>query len=123
MDFAIVMGIDGKTGQMTFDASENGNLMNNVWLSLSVEKGSFFQNTDFGLRRRARLKNTEATAALIVEDYKSALQWLIDTGKAVAIDVTAERDKTQDIHRLKMAVEVTPEKGDKIVFTRFEEVV
>jgi phage gp46-like protein len=124
MDFAIVVSVDGKaTGEMTFDQSENGNLMNNVWLSLSVKKGSFFQNPDFGLKDRGRMKNTERTAAIVVDDFRDALQWIVDTKKAKKIDVFAERDRTQDLHRLKILVAVTPVSGDAITFTRFVEVV
>lgn len=130
MDFAIEIATDGTAaGQMTYDKAENSNLMNNVWLSLMIPRGGFFQNPDFGLRPRNRQKNTARNANLVVEDYKEALQWLLDTGKAKEINVYTERDRspnggtTQSLNRLKMLVEVTPAAGDKVTFERFVEVV
>lgn len=123
MDFAIQT--DGMVGQMTFEKAEAGNLLNNIYLSLMVNKGAFFQNTDFGSRLYLlqRGKNTEKTASLVVEYCKEALQWIIDTGKAVKIDVTTQLDKTQDLNRLKLLVEAYPAVGDKVTFQTFVEVV
>lgn len=123
MDFSIVISTDGAArGEMTFEAPGKNNLVNNVWLSLSVKKGSFFQRPDFGLKERGRMKNTERTAQIIVDDYKEALQWIVDTGKAKKIDVYAERDRTQNLDRLKILVEVMPADGDPVTFERFVEV-
>ncbi len=124
MDFSIT--IDNSTGmaQMTFGKAET--MMNNVWLSLMVQRGSFFANPDFGSRlyllRRAKL--TLATIRM-AEDYcKEALQWLLDSGKASAVAVTAQRDTTESIYRLKLLVEVTPTSGEEPVsFTTFVSVV
>lgn len=120
MDFAITIPADGQA-QMTFD--EAGDIFNNIYLSVTVEKGSFFHNPGFGLRRRDRLKNTEATAELIRHDYKDALQWLIDTGRAKSVDVSAERDRRQDLNRLKLLIEVVQADGRTVTFTTFKEVV
>jgi phage gp46-like protein len=119
MDFAISLQ-DGQP-QMTFN--EAGDINNNIYLSLTVAKGAFFHNPEFGLRQRGRLKNTEATAALIRHDYKEALQWLIDTGRAKSVEVFAERDRTQDLNRLKLMVEVEQADGRTVTFTTFREVV
>jgi phage gp46-like protein len=98
-------------------------IFNNVYLSLTVARGSFFHNTSFGIRQRGRRKNTPATAALIRQDYLEALQWLIDTGRAKAIDVRTERDTQQDLNRLKILVTVTQADGRVLTFTTFREVV
>ena len=119
MDFSITMQ-DGLP-QMSFDQSND--LFNNIYLSVTVVKGSFFHNPDFGLRSRGRLKNTAATAALIRQDYLDALQWLIDIGRAKSVEVTAERDLLQDLSRLKLLVSVTPtDGGPPVTFTIFKEV-
>jgi phage gp46-like protein len=124
MDFAITINNQTGLGEMTFDQATT--LMNNVYLSLKVDQGSFFANTSFGSRlyllRRA--KNTETTMRLAIDYCKEALQWLLDTKKATAIDVWAERDRTQDLHRLKLLIEVTPFSGaDPVAFSTFIEVV
>ncbi len=125
MDFALT--IDNQTGiaSMTFDQAEDGNLLNNIYLSLVIQKGSFFQNPDFGSRLHLlkRAKNTERTAALAAEYCKEALQWLIDTGRASKIDIYTERDRTQNLNRLKILVEAIKADGDLVTFTTYVEVV
>jgi len=123
MDFRIDM--TNGLGEMTFEKSED--IMNNVYLSLMVRKGSFFQNPDFGSRLHLlkRAKNTEQTAALAREYCKEALRWLLNTGRATKIDVYSERDLggagVRD--RLKLLVEVTQADGRKLSFATFLEVV
>ena len=123
MDFRILTDDDAAVGQMTFDPA--GDIMNNIYLSLVVRRGSWFQNPDFGSRLHLleRAKNTEKTAALAEEYCREALQWLIDTGRATRIDVRTERDRSQDLHRLKLLVEVTQADGRQVSFERFVEVV
>ena len=123
MDFKIE--IDNTTGlaAMTFDKADT--IMNNVWLSLTVQRGSFFANPGFGSRlhllKRAKLS---AATARLAEDYcREALQWMLDSGKATAISVTAERDRTQNINRLKLLVDVTPASGEPVEFSAFVTVV
>ena len=110
-------------GQLTFE--ESGDIMNNIYLSLMVRKGSFFQNRAFGSRLHElyRSKNTEQIAAL-VEDYcKEALQWIIDIGRASKIEVYTEIDKSENPHRLKLIVECTQVDGRVITFDIFMEVI
>ncbi|NLT24774.1 MAG: hypothetical protein GXX82_17150 [Syntrophorhabdus sp.] len=122
MDFKILTD-DDAIGQMTFDPAED--IMNNVYLSLVVKRGSWFQNPEFGSRLHLlqRAKNTEKTAALAEEYCKEALRWLIDTGRATNVVVYTERDRTQDLHRLKLLVEVTQADGRQVSFGTFVEVV
>lgn len=121
MDFKIYT--EDTVGQMTFDKADN--IFNNVFLSLMIEKGSFFQNPDFGSRLHLlkRAKNTEKTAALAEEYCKEALQWLIDTGRAKKIEVFTQRDRLQDLNRLKLLIEVTQSDGKPVSFETFVEVV
>lgn len=121
MDYAISIENGSFVGSMTWD--ECTTLSNNIYLSLAVERGSFFHNPKFGLRKRARLKNTEATAALIRHDYQDALQWLIDVGRAKAVRVQVERDRLIDLHRLKVRVEVEQINGRVVTFETFRQVV
>jgi phage gp46-like protein len=121
VDFAIE--ISGSEGKMTF--VKTATIMNNVYLSLMVERGSFFQNPDFGSRLHLlkRSKNTEKTAALARAYCREALQWLKDIGRATDMEIATEIDKTQDPCRLKILVEVTEASGQKVSFTLFKEVV
>ncbi len=124
MDFAIDIATDGSAiGEMTFDQVTN--IMNNVYLSLMVRRGAFFQNPTFGsrLHELAREKNTEHTASMVREYCKEALQWLIDCGRATKVDVYTERDPSEDLHRIKFLVEVTQADGRKVSFEQFVEVI
>jgi phage gp46-like protein len=124
MDFAIAIDNQNGTGQMTFEPATL--LMNNIYVSLMTRRGSFFQNPAFGSRLHLlqRSKNTNRTAQLAIDYSKEALAWLIDEGKAQAVDVYAQRDVKQVIHRLKLLIEVTPAGGGQAVeFTTFIEVV
>jgi phage gp46-like protein len=123
MDFAITTS--GTTGTMTFDKATDNNLLNNIYLSLMVRRGSWFQNPEFGSRLHllTRAKNTARTEALAVEYCREALQWIIDLGRAASIGINAERDRTVDLHRLKVAIQAQKADGDRISFTTFIEVV
>ncbi len=115
MDFAIET-TDGITGQMTFDQATDRNLSNNIFLSLAVRRGSFFQNPSFGSRLYLllRKKNSAQTAALAKEYVREALQW---------IDITVERDTTVNLSRLKLLIQATKADGETVTFTTFTEVV
>jgi phage gp46-like protein len=123
MDFAIQ--IDSGFGQMSFDQAENGNLLNNIYLSLMVRRGAFFANLDFGSRLHLlqRAKNTPRTEALAIEYCKEALAWLIDAGRVKKFDFYTQRDRVQDFHRLKILIEASKADGDVVSFTAFVEVV
>ncbi len=121
MDFAIA--INNGRGEMTFDKADS--IFNNVFLSLTIDKGSFFADPDFGSRLYLlkRAKNTEQTARLARDYCREALQWLLDTGRATAVDIHTQRDRTQDLNRLKLLVEVTQADGRQVSFETFMEVV
>ncbi|MDR2551461.1 MAG: phage GP46 family protein [Desulfobulbus sp.] len=121
MDYAITVDARNLTGRMSWDACDS--LVNNVFLSLAVERGSWWHNPEFGLRKRRRLKNTESTAALIRHDYLDALQWLIDTKKALEVEVEVWRDRAIDLHRMLIAIEVRQADNRRVSFTVFREVV
>lgn len=119
MDFAIVM--NNGQAEMTFDKAQD--IFNNIYLSLVIKKGSWWVDPEFGMRDRGRMKNTEQNARLVRQDCLEALQWLLDIGRASAIEVTVERDRTEDLHRLKILVEATKANGTKVTFETFKEVV
>lgn len=121
MDFAIVIDNQAGTADMSFDQADS--IINNIYLSLTVIKGTWFHRPGFGVARRERMKNTLQTARLIQQDCQEALQWLIDTGRATTVDVAAERDRTQNLNRLKIAVQVQQADGNIVTFTTFREVV
>ena len=119
MDFAIDTA--NGLGEMTFTPAAN--YMNNVYLSLMIDKGSWWFNPQFGSRlyllKRAKL--TPQTAALAVDYCKEALQWMLDAGRATAVDVQAASDMGLDgaTGRLLLQVSVTQANGQVITFNTF----
>lgn len=119
MDFAIAI----QDGQPLMTLEKADTIFNNVYLSLVVQRGAWFQNPAFGSRLHLLKKNVPRSASLAEEYAREALQWLLDTGKATQIEIRAERDRLQDLHRLKLWVEVTQADGQILPFEHFVEVV
>ena len=97
---------------------------NNVYLSLVVERGSFFVNPAFGSRLHLlrRAKCTAATEAAVVDYCTEALQWLITAGRARAVAVQTERD-LQTLGRINFTVTVTWADNVVTTYTSFVGVV
>lgn len=119
MDFAIKMN-EGR-GEMTFDKAET--VFNNVYLSWTIKKGTFFADPTFGHRFDEIKKSTPNAGAKAEELGKEALQWMLAVGKAKSIEVYAELDKSRETHRLKLLAEVKQADGLLVTFEHFVEVV
>ncbi|MDH3975621.1 MAG: phage GP46 family protein [Deltaproteobacteria bacterium] len=104
--------------QMTFEKADN--IMNNIYLSLAIAKGSFFMDPQFGHRFNEVRKNTAGAPGQVKEYAKEALQWLIKTGRAKKIEIVTERDGRE---RIKIRVEATQADGREVTFDTFYEVV
>ena len=88
------------------DFAQPASLKDNIWLSLHVRRGSFFQRPGFGsrLHELERATATDRTAARAAAMAKDALAWLIDQELASTITALAaiESDK-----RLRLDISVT----------------
>ena len=115
IDFALT--ISGSQAQMTYEPTTD--LGNNVWLSLMVKRGSFFQDPNFGSRLYLlqRAKNTLKTQALAIAYAQEALAWLISSGRATAINVTAEVVPTDSIWMRRFDIQVFQANGQQVTFT------
>ena len=118
MDFAISYGYF--EADMTWQPVET--IANNVWLSLNVRRGTMFAAPYFGNRFHLLKKNTVRTAALAEEYAREALQWLVDIGRAVSVDVSAERDPENYPNRMLLRGAVVQADGRRIPFEQFVEV-
>jgi phage gp46-like protein len=116
MDYKL--NINGSIADMTWEKADT--ILNNVYLSLMVKRGTFFQNPDFGMRSLARAKNTKNVEVLAKEYCLEALQWIKDSKKATKIDVFAQRDS---LNRMKVLIEVVQADGRQVNFETFLEVV
>jgi phage gp46-like protein len=118
MSFAVTM----ENGLPVASFTSGSDLLTNVILSLEIKQGSFFADPSFGLKPRPRAKRTAKTARLLKGDVEQALQWLIDCGRATAVDVTVELDN-DDRNRMDLAVAVTGAQGNPVSYQKFVEVV
>jgi len=117
------IGIQTENGYLVMSFAGGDDLLTNVITSLEIEKGSWFAAPEFGMLKRSRMKNTDRTARLIEGDIRAALQWLLDSNRATAIDVVMERDTTINLNRLIARISVTGSKGNRITYEKFMEVV
>jgi len=120
MDFALTR--NSGTGAIDQSFDQVTSILNNIIISLSIKRGSWWHDPTFGLMDRPRAKNTDQTARLIRQDYKQALQWLLDSGRATAIDIRTWRDETNK-NRLNILVTATQADGRIISYETFKEVV
>lgn len=120
MDFKLTYDSHTGTIDQTFDQS--GDILNNIIISLAIKKGTWWHDPQFGMTDRPRMKNTAATARLVKQDVEQALQWIIDAGRAVSIEVAAWRDQN-DRDRLNILITATQADGRIVTYTTFKEVV
>ncbi len=121
MDFKLK--INGTQADMTYEKEDT--ILNNIYLSLMIEKGSFFLNLDFGSRLHL-LKRAKATATNVVlaKIYcEEALQWILDTERAKTIDVYTAIDGSQQLKRLTILVLAVQADGRDVTFETFLEVI
>ncbi len=119
MDYTLTPNSSG-TASLSFDKSND--LLVNVYLSLTIVKGGWWFDPAFGLTKRSRMKNTPATASLLAGDCRSALQWLLDNGRATSITVTPQAVDNKATW-LRMLCSVIATDGRTVTYDKFIEVV
>jgi len=120
MDFQL--SYDAQSGAIDQTFEKSGDIVNNIIITLAIKKGEWWHDPTFGVTHRPRLKNTPASARLIRQDIEQALQWIIDAGRAVAIQVETWRDDNNR-HRLNVLITATQTDGRVVTYTTFREVV
>ncbi len=104
----------------TGDIASADDMMNNVYLSLMIKKGSDIDDPTFGMEDIPR-KAVASLPVIAKEKAQTALQWLIDTGRADSIDVEAALDDSTETPRL--IIQVTAWQGGQTQgYTLFKEV-
>lgn len=119
MDFSITMSGEGLP-EMGFDKA--GDIRNNAFLSLVIQRGAWWFDPAFGSRLHEIKKATSDAPALAEAYAKEALKWLLDVGRAKAIEVTASllRGVTSS---LRLNIVITRADGTPVNFEHFVEVV
>lgn len=121
MDYTIITSRAG--ADMTWEPA--GDIMNNIWLSLHIQRGAFFACPWLGSRLHLlrREKVVPRTVRLAQKYAEQALQWIIDLGRAKSITVLTEADKGTHTGRVLLHVEAVQADGRKVTFSDFVEVV
>lgn len=101
--------------EYTMDGTDG--IENNVSLSLSIPKGSWWYNPNFGHELDSIKKITANLSADVETAVKNALQWLIDSGKIKDLSVSTGYD--EDAKRVKANISVKDNTGAEFKFTRF----
>jgi phage gp46-like protein len=83
--------MDARINPLTgdYDGGRIADLSNAVYLRITVPRGSYWADPEFGMRQRTRLKDLERNKNLLIQDAREALQPLLDSGRADRIDVDA----------------------------------
>ena len=118
-----VLDIQDSGADMTLVAGDS--FMNNIYLSLMIDKGSFFQDQDFGSRLYLlkRKKNVPGTARLAKDYCHEALEWMIEAGKALGFEISTEIEKLTGTDRLKIHILATESNGNQGEFSTYKEIV
>lgn len=121
IDFAL--DIQDSGADMTLLAGDS--FMNNIYLSLMIDKGSFFLDKDYGSRLYLlkRKKNVAGTARLAKDYCQEALEWMIETGKALSFEISTEVEKLTGTDRLKIHILATKSNGNQVEFMTYKEIV
>jgi phage gp46-like protein len=109
--------INVQAGKSVLTLGKTGSLLNNIILSLSIIRGSWWFNPGFGSRldQLAREKDTPRSAMLAVEYAKEALAWMVETGRAKSVEAVTSHQEG----KLALTVTVTTPDGAKVDFTQF----
>jgi len=118
MDFQINMNQSYPRGYMTFD--KNTDIRSNIYLSIMVNKGSFFQDPEFGSELYKIKKITVSNINLAAQYVKAALAWLITAGKAKSIDAAVT--KGDQVGLMSIDIQVVQADGVELFYEMFTDV-
>jgi phage gp46-like protein len=99
--------------------------INNIYLSLMVDRGTFFQDPEFGSRLYLlkRAKSLEGNARLAKDYCEEALAWMIEAGRAKSFEIETEIEKLSGTDRLNIRILAVKANGQAVEFTTFTEIV
>ncbi len=116
MDFSIT--IDALDGVPTMSWTKSSDISTNVWYTTNTEKGTFFQNPDFGVKLRDINKVTDNNIDLIKQRLEKAYNWLLTTGKAKQLKVIVEKD-SRSVYRVNYKIEIYQADGVPVSISDF----
>lgn len=120
MDFQVLLDAQYPTGGLTF--TKNSDIRTDIFNSINIQKGSFFQNISFGSDLFKIKKLTDSNLLLAKQYIQECLEWLLKTGRAVSIGVLVERD-TADRGRMNLKITAKQPDGLILTYEQFKRVV
>lgn len=101
-----------------FDLSDPASLKDEIWFSLHLRRGDFYQNPERGsdLHTLRRGKATTATTGKAESMAKRALQWLLDAGRITSLLVSAAFVEPQ---KLQLSIRAVGADGEPVELTTF----
>lgn len=101
-----------------FDLSDEASLKDEIWFSLHLRRGDFFQRPERGsdLHKLRRGTATTATVGKAEAMCKRALQWLLDAGKITSLMVSAALVEPQ---KLQINIKVVAADGQPVDLATF----
>lgn len=121
-DFSLA--IDAGTGTADMAPGSGDSFLNNIYLSLMVDQGSFFQDPGFGSRLYLlkRAKSLDANARLAKAYCEEALAWMIRAGRATTFEIDTWIEKRAGSDRLRIWILATRANGQAVEFSIFKEI-
>lgn len=106
---------------MSYEKSEN--ILNNIILSIDVQKGKYALNRNFSSRVKeltSGSKNITDAETLLKQFIEEGLQWLLDIGRAKSIEIETE---AVGLHRIDITVTAEQMNGIFVPYSTFFSVV
>ena len=118
MSFAFVN--NNHNVEMSTDSDDT--ILSDIVMCLSVKKGTWFFDPDFGHELDTVDRFSEDVVPLVEAIVKRAVQKIIDSGKAVSIDVSAETSRIAE-NRIDYVVRAVQADGQIITWSSFKEII
>lgn len=120
-----LLTIEAGTGDADMTLTSGDSFINNIYLSLMVDRGTFFQDTAFGSRlyMLKRGKSVDVNTRLAKDYCDEALAWMIESGRAKSFRIETWIDKLASSDRLNIWILAVRADGREIEFTTFTEIV
>lgn len=103
----------------TFDLAEPASLKDDIWFSLQLRRGTFYQRPDRGSEFHTIKKATVGIPARAEAMAKRALQWLVEAGRIRADEPIIASAAMVTEHRLQLDIRVIGADGQPIDLTTF----
>lgn len=114
MDF----GINTVNGHLEMTWDKPDDISTNILLIVNTEKGSMFNNKNFGVKKSDITNVNDETINKLQNRYEIALQLLTALGKAKSVEVIVQRNKN-NVYRIDTHIKVFQANGIPVIVNDF----